>query len=505
MSNSYELFSYEEDELIIKDEGLNFLKSIKEEIILITVISSLDDKNQLAPIKISLLSNLTHSEYEENLNTNLIKIHSSNLEKENYKSKILLLEMNCSDKHLFSLLFIASSLFVFCVEKNIDDTELNKFKLINNLQNTIELKNKKNKETFLSESAPKLIIFLANNDTSLPKNYLENQLNDQSGNDKDINSLKENIIKFFPDRECMLDDIKDNNKTLINKILSEINPKIIRGKYCDGNSLAFFLKNFCEIKKNSGNPNFDTLFNNLINNDLETFKNKALNYFNTEMSKLDQIENEESLIPKIYQIKIDSIEMFTHVNALILDLISMPEYSEYKTKYNNIKAELEKKFTTQENLKLLKNIQKSELACNELLNKYYEKINQKIINRKYNGNNTDEFMKDYEEFLNSYKNEAKGNNKLKCLINFLEINKPKYFKYLVYGVTETFESKEGQLNEHNEEYMQKIEDVHDQLERKKREIKNLNAEIERIEEDIKKVQSIEEDTIEPIHKKGSKQ
>ena len=33
MSNSYELFSYEEDELIIKDEGLNFLKSIKEEII----------------------------------------------------------------------------------------------------------------------------------------------------------------------------------------------------------------------------------------------------------------------------------------------------------------------------------------------------------------------------------------------------------------------------------------------------------------------------------------
>ena len=129
----------------------------------------------------------------------------------------------------------------------------------------------------------------------------------------------------------------------------------------------------------------------------------------------------------------------------------MPEYSEYKTSYNNIKAELDKKFTTQENPKLLKNIQKSELVCNELLNKYYEKINQKIINKKYNSNNADEFLRDYEDFLNSYKNEAKGNNKLKCLINFLEINKPKYFKYLVYGVTETLESKEGQLNEHNEE------------------------------------------------------
>ncbi len=96
----------------------------------------------------------------------------------------------------------------------------------------------------------------------------------------------------------------------------------------------------------------------------------------------------------------------------------MPEYSEYKTTYNNIKAKLDKKFTTQENLKLLKNIQKSELVCNELLNKYYEKINQKIINKKYNSNNTDEFLKDYEDFINAYKKEAKGNNKIKMLNKF---------------------------------------------------------------------------------------
>ena len=58
MSNSYELFDYEEDVLIVKEEGLNFLKSIKGEIILITIISSLDGKSQLTPIKLSLLSNL---------------------------------------------------------------------------------------------------------------------------------------------------------------------------------------------------------------------------------------------------------------------------------------------------------------------------------------------------------------------------------------------------------------------------------------------------------------
>ena len=70
-----------------------------------------------------------------------------------------LLEMNCSDKHLFSLLFLDSSLFIFCVDKNIDDTELKKSVLINSLQNTIELKNKNNKVAFLMDCSPKLILF----------------------------------------------------------------------------------------------------------------------------------------------------------------------------------------------------------------------------------------------------------------------------------------------------------------------------------------------------------
>ena len=58
----------------------------------------------------------------------------------------------------------------------------------------------------------------------------------------------------------------------------------------------------------NGDPNFDKLFENLIKNDLDIFKNDALKYYLNEMKKLDQIENEEYLIPKIYQIKKDSIE-----------------------------------------------------------------------------------------------------------------------------------------------------------------------------------------------------
>ena len=60
-------------------------------------------------------------------------------------------------------------------------------------------------------------------------------------------------------------------------------------------------------------------------------------------------------------------------------------------------------------------------------------INKKINNGEYNKENTEEYMQDYKTFLNAYEKEAKGNNKIKCLINFLEIHKPKYFKSLFFN------------------------------------------------------------------------
>ena len=53
-----------------------------------------------------------------------------------------------------------------------------------------------------------------------------------------------------------------------------------------------------------------------------------------------------------------------------------------------MKKDLENKFTELEDKKLIENLKKSEIMCNELLNKYYETINQKIIKMKYNKTNT---------------------------------------------------------------------------------------------------------------------
>ena len=125
----------------------------------------------------------------------------------------------------------------------------------------------------------------------------------KKSNNAQINLARENLIKFFPDRDCVLDSQQQYNILLINKIIKEMNPKTIKGKLFDGNSLAFFVQNFTDMVNSMGNPNFDLLFNNLINNDLQMYKQKAINFYMNEIGKMNKVENDENLIRNIYQSK----------------------------------------------------------------------------------------------------------------------------------------------------------------------------------------------------------
>ena len=108
------------------------------------------------------------------------------------------------------------------------------------------------------------------------------------------------------------------------------------------------------------------------------------------------------------------------------------------------------------------------------------------MNEEYNKDNTGEFMNDYKSFLDAYEKEAKGNNKIKCLINFLIIHKPQYFNCLLYN-NQNILKKDTFDNEEN------IEEIKIKLNRKKRSIDNLKKDIKKIEDDIKKIQTLEND------------
>ena len=184
------------------------------------------------------------------------------------------------------------------------------------------------------------------------------------------------------------------------------------------------------------------------------------------------------------------METYNFAKSLNFKVFNKLEYMEYNASFNTIKKDLEKKFKELENNKIIENLNKSELICNELLNKHFATINKKIMNEEYNKDNTDEFMNDYKSFLDSYEKEAKGNNKIKCLINFLEINKPKYFNCLLFN-----EKKSNTNNKDTFDNNENIEEMKIKLNRKKRAVENLKIEIKKIEEDIKKFQTLENDLL----------
>lgn len=490
MSKSYNLIFIDNGKLKANQETITYLQSIKEKIILIGLISTTDDSHNYSDsIKLTLLSNMMNSTgLVNNPITQSISLYPSSLEKDNYNSKIFVLDINISNnKHIFSLCFFICSLFVFCFDEYINKKELSKFKLINSLPSTIKLKGKseEQKSAFLGESSPKLIFFIPNSKSSLSNYYLEEEL--QKKDDKsEINSLKLNIKKFFPKRE-LYSEPDERNAVLIRKIIEKSNPKEINGKLFDGNALAFFIQNFCEMHNNKVNPDFDLLFGNTIYNDLQTFKNKSLKYFEDKMKELEN-DNEEYLIPQMYDIRLKSIEIYNFVQSINYKIFNNTLYQEYKSSFNSIKKELEKKFTELENQKLIENLTKSELKCNELLKKLYETIHKKMVNGEYNKENTAEFLEDYQNFLSAYEKEAKGNNKIKCLINFLEINQPKYFNSLIYNEKKIKKEYKDMFEDE-----ENIEELKIKLNRKKREIEGLKKEIKKVGEDIKKAQSLEND------------
>ena len=491
MSESFNLISCEDNKLIANIETLEYLKSIKEKVIIIGLISTTNDDGDIQynsdEIKISLLSNLLN---KKNISPNPLKqtiiLYPTSLEKENYDTKIFVLDINISNnKHIFSLCFFICSLFVFCFNENINSNELKKFEIINYLFDTIKLKSKNDSQKldFFSENSPKLICYIPNSKSSFNNYYLEEQLSKKENN-KDINLIKENISKFFPKKE-LISENSEKNLILIQKILEKANPKEINGKLFDGNALSFFIQNFCEMHNKKTNPNFELLLGNVIYNDLHTFKERSLKYFQDNIHLLEN-DNEEILIPKIYDIKLKSIEIYNNIQSLNYKIFNKLEYKDYKSSFIEMKKELENKFTELENKKLIDNLKKSELICNELLDKHYEIINKKIINGEYTKENTDEYMQDYKNFLNAYEKEAKGNNKIKCLINFLEIHKPKYFKNLLFN-----ENKNIVEDKNSVENKENIEELKNKLNRKKREINNLKEQISKITEDIKKLQTLE--------------
>ena len=152
------------------------------------------------------------------------------------------------------------------------------------------------------------------------------------------------------------------------------------------------------------------------------------------------------------------------------------------------------------------NLESNNLYNKQILNESYKNIKNKLNEKYYNSSNINEYLKDYEDFINEYNKKGLGNNKLKILIDFITENKPDFIqkfmnelenenveklKEVNKKLEENNELKQNaeeefkNLNDKTEENSKKIEDLNSAIEKKKRQIKTLNEDIEKIENDMK--------------------
>ncbi len=447
------LIEFSKKNFILKEEALNILRNIKEELIVVSIVG------KARTGKSFLMNLLLNSNNNKNVN-NGFKIGSSinsctrgiwiwNTPKEtpNSKSKILFIDSEGTnsvdistktyDSKIFALIVLISSLFIYNTNGNIDEKSISELALAAHLSNSIATNSKIDKDILIEELAPKFIWTLRDftldkidpetNEEISSNEYLELCLrNKVSGkNSNENNLIRQNILKYFKDRECItlprpvdseenlqnLDKIpftqlKTNFRkeflVLKEKVYYTSKPKVINRKRINGAILADLLIAFVDSINSGVIPNINTAWDNIIINDIDDYYNNSLRYFKQNVSKCKDIRT-------LYKLKFNTIMNYQNVLIQNKEIL---ENEKYKDKYNKCLNDIEREidFQIMNKIKEIKNNNIKQVK--DVITNKIKILDSNLFKESYKSdNNYDNLIKDYIDFLNSAKETDKISDK----------------------------------------------------------------------------------------------
>ena len=403
------LIEFRRDKLVLNEEALQVIKNIKEDLIIVFIfgkektgksflidllINSKNKKN--IKISNSLVSSkeikgfkLKSTFNSSEGNKKGIFFWSSPIEKENSTEKILFFDseginseniyQQTLESKLLALMIIISSLFIYNTSGDIDSNSLNNLQFIEQLTDSIHIEGKIDKDEVISELCPKLIWTLRDFDLEkykkVKKNndiYLEECLNDDrfTGKNKDeMNMIKESLVKYFKNRECVImpcpvnnekelpllkkmyldelsDDFQNEFNVLKKKVYETSQSKLINSKKINGPILVYLLKLFINEINSAENLNINKIFTDFIKYELELKYNTAKNDFK---KKLDKLKKEEDIdIKEIYHLKYEAINEYMTILEKMPEIYNKINYmKEYETMKEKLENELEKMIKTE--------------------------------------------------------------------------------------------------------------------------------------------------------------
>ena len=561
------LIEFHKNNFILNEKALNILNTITEDLIIVSIVGKArtgksylmnlllnNNNSSLPPSGFQISSRLssctkgiwlwnTPRTSPQSQNTKIIFIDSEGTNSTDLSTKTY-------DSKIFALIVLISSLFIYNTHGNIDERSIGDLALAAHLSNTVAT-NVIEDDLMINKLAPKFIWVLR--DFVLDKidpetgkeitsnEYLElclrNKLLGKNGVGMENNLIRENIIKYFKERECItlprpvdleedlykLDEIpfeqlKPNFRSeflkLKTKVYEEARIKRIGNKKINGPILVGLLTQFIKSLNSKIIPNINTAIENIIINEIEKSyeKNRKLWKKNYIKINTDNMHN----IRDIYNIKYFIMNEYSSVLNENKEIKYTKKFMEI---YDDNKNKLEKEIQN-DIIELInnKNNKIKNIIMKDVINKYenidiysnanFDKLNlekkEKNLILKLLENNFNIFIQDLKNnsIINNNNNDIifdiiikqDKKNSIKAIKEITEISK-KEFDNTLNEINKEIKKEElndisneiNQMNTINETLNTKYDLLNEELDIKEKELSHLIGKYTRLAEKKEKI------------------
>ena len=449
------LIEFNKNNFKLNLKALDIIRSIKEEIIVVSIVGKARTGKSFLMNLLLNLNNINNNQLNIGFNvdssinscTKGIWLWNTPRQKPNSSAKIIFIDSEGTnsvdlstktyDSKIFALIILLSSLFIYNTNGNIDEQSISDLVLSTYLSNSIAFNTntKKiiDKDKLISDLAPKFIWTLR--DFSLEKvdpetgeeitsnEYLELCLRNKSSSKKNNqnNKIRESIIKFFKERECItlprpvdkekdlqnlknipFSELKSNFRSefliLKKKVYETSKPKIFNGKKITGPILADLLKIFIDSINSGIVPNINTAWDNIILDEIQ----KAYEFCKNSWKQ--NIENNigHINIKLLYDLKYIIISEFINV----IDENAEIKYNKtYYNKFKDYKKKLDNEIQKEINKKILNLNKQNFSSIKDNINQSNGIIDSNISNNIYGKGN---YL--YQDLIEDYSNALKNIN-----------------------------------------------------------------------------------------------
>ena len=475
----------------INKQALDFLKSIKDEIIIVSVVGKArTGKSYLMNL---LLDNIGKGTQGFQVASSLqsctkgIWLWGTPKNSLNGNAKIVFLDSEGTsstdkstrtyDSRIFALVVLISSLFLYNTYSNIDEHGINELSLAAHLSNAITTNSNIDKDELLTELSPKFIWIIRDftlekvhpetGEEISSKEYLELCLkNKRCGkNANDNNVIRQNIIKFFPERDCVtlvrpvdseadlkrLNNIPYNNlkpefkmefKKLKDKIFKEALPKKLNGKKLTGPALATLIEEFVKVINSGKIPNINNTWDSVIEKDVSDSFYKSYDLFKTNLNQLklgqNNVYDNSDLLKKLYTFKYNAINNYDNLLQSNGDTFKQKNY---RRMYLDTKKNLIFKIDSTIKKVVSQNNSLSTNYCTNTLTNMFHPLEGRIMQNAFNSKNYNDLNEQMMGVMKNYNTSGKGPCKDETAFEFLKNKERAFIKNL-----RELTVKEGQKN-----------------------------------------------------------